>query len=143
MAIQVLAVDDDQINRLLLQRVLEARGFAVETVTTGMEALAALDRRRPDVILLDIMMPGMTGLEVLERVRANPRLASIPVILLTAKEGDDDVLTGYRSGADYYITKPLVVEQLLAGLALVLGKAKPRTAAETPSPTPPGRPRSR
>jgi two-component system sensor histidine kinase ChiS len=131
----VLVVDDDEINRLLLQRVLESRGFTVEAVPTGMAALAALDRRRPDLVLLDIMMPGMSGLEVLDRVKANPRLASIPVIMLTAKEEDEDVLTSYRSGADYYLTKPLVVEQLLNGLTLVLGR-RVAPPTEPPPPTP-------
>jgi CheY-like chemotaxis protein len=129
-------VDDDEINRLLLQRVLEGRGFTVEAVPTGMAALAALDRRRPDLVLLDIMMPGMSGIEVLDRVKASPRLATIPIIMLTAKEGDEDVLTSYRAGADYYLTKPLVVDQLLTGLTLVLGR-RMAPPPDAPPPTPP------
>ena len=136
MPLHVLVVDDDEINRLLLQRVLEGRGFTVEAVRTGMEALAALDRRRPDLVLLDIMMPGMSGIEVLDRVKASPRLASIPVIMLTAKETDEDVLTSYRAGADYYLTKPLVVDQLLSGLTLVLGR-RMAPPPEPPAPTSP------
>jgi two-component system sensor histidine kinase ChiS len=137
-------VDDDDLSVRLVQRVLEVRGFSVESAGSGMEALAAIDRRRPDVIILDIMMPGMTGMEVLDRVKASPRFASIPVIMLTAKEGDEDLLASYRSGADYYVTKPLVVEQLMNGLARVLGLSTPRQAASTPpSPSRGDRPRSR
>lgn len=144
MAFHVLMVDDDELSVRLVQRVLEVRGFSVESAASGMEALAAIDRRRPDVIILDIMMPGMTGVEVLDRVKASPRLASIPVIMLTAKEGDEDLLASYRSGADYYVTKPLVVEQLMSGLARVLGQPAPRQAASTPpSPSRRDRPRSR
>jgi len=134
-------VDDDALNVRLVQRVLEARGFSVESAASGMEALAAIDRRRPDVIILDIMMPGMTGAEVLDRVKASPRLASIPVIMLTAKEGDEDLLASYRAGADYYVTKPLVVEQLLNGLALVLGQSPRQPTPASPSRG--DRPRSR
>jgi CheY-like chemotaxis protein len=134
-------VDDDALNVRLVQRVLEARGFSVESAASGMEALAAIDRRRPDVIILDIMMPGMTGVEVLDRVKASPRLASIPVIMLTAKEGDEDLLASYRAGADYYVTKPLVVEQLLNGLALVLGQSPRQPTPASPSRG--DRPRSR
>jgi len=134
-------VDDDALNVRLVQRVLEARGFSVESAASGMEALAAIDRRRPDVIILDIMMPGMTGAEVLDRVKASPRLASIPVIMLTAKEGDEDLLASYRAGADYYVTKPLVVEQLLNGLAVVLGQSPRQPTPASPSRG--DRPRSR
>ncbi len=129
-------MDDDELNVRLVRRVLEARGFAVQSAASGMEALAALDRDRPDVIILDVMMPGMDGIDVLDRVKANPRLAGIPVVMLTAKEGDETLLTSYRSGADYYVTKPLVVEQLLNGLTLVLG----RPAVERIPPSRPGRP---
>ena len=136
-------VDDDELNVRLVRRVLEARGFTVDSAASGMEALAALDRRRPDVIILDVMMPGMTGIDVLDRVKASPRLASIPVVMLTAKEGDETLLASYRSGADYYVTKPLVVEQLVNGLMLVLGRPAEHPAAAPPPPSRGARTRSR
>src|SRR5262245_18129494 len=86
-----------------------------------MEALAALERRRPDLVILDIMMPGLDGGDVLARIESSPQLASIPVIMLTAKSADQDLIDSYKSGADYYITKPLVARQLLHGIGLVLG----------------------
>jgi two-component system, OmpR family, alkaline phosphatase synthesis response regulator PhoP len=128
-AIHVLAVDDNEINLRLVQHVLEERGFSVECVKSGMEALTALDRRRPDLVILDIMMPGLDGGEVLDRIKASPRLASIPVIMLTAKSSDQDLIDSYRSGADYYITKPLVARQLLHGISLVLGHNVPASPA--------------
>ena len=116
----------------------------VEVAATGMAALAALDRARPDLVVLDIMMPGMTGFDVLDRVKASPQLAAIPVIMLTAKADDGDLLASYRSGADYYITKPLVASQLLYGVGLVLGTEFLATTATTNPPAPrPARPRPR
>jgi two-component system alkaline phosphatase synthesis response regulator PhoP len=129
-AIHVLAVDDNEINLRLVQHVLEERGFSVECVKSGMEALAALERRRPDLVILDIMMPGLDGADVLDRIKASPRLASIPVIMLTAKTSDQDLIESYKSGADYYITKPLVARQLLHGIGLVLGHQTPTPPAK-------------
>jgi CheY-like chemotaxis protein len=128
-ALHVLVVDDDAVNLALVARVLESRGLEVETVTNGLAALAALDRRRPDVIVLDIMMPGMTGAEVLDRVKASPRFTSVPVIMLTARAADADLLASYRSGADYFVSKPLVPSQLLYGIELVTGREIPGAAA--------------
>ena len=121
MGFRALVVDDDEMNLLLVQRVLEGRGVAVEVARDGMSALAALDRSRPDLVILDIMMPGISGAEVLDRIKANPALATIPVIMLTAKADDGDLIESYRSGADYYVTKPLVPSQLLYGVGLILG----------------------
>lgn len=138
-AIHVLAVDDNEINLRLVQHVLEERGFSVECVTDGMAALAAIERRRPDVVILDIVMPGLSGAEVLERIKSSPDLSAIPVIMLTARVSDQDVLESYRSGADYYITKPLVARQLLHGIGLVLGRDLPAAAAPAPAREPSSR----
>ena len=121
----VLVVDDNQDNVRLLCHILGARGFEVEPAYNGLEALAAIERRRPDVVLLDVMMPEMDGMEVLDRIKANPQHAHIPVILVTAKGQDNDLLAGYKFGADYYITKPFTSRQLLYGISLVLGRESP------------------
>jgi len=126
--LHVLVVDDDELNRVLVERVLAARGIEVETSPNGIAALAAIERRRPDLIVLDVVMPGMSGADVLTQVKATPRLATIPVIMLTARSGDDDLIASYRSGADYYLTKPLVADELLYGVALVLGRDASRLA---------------
>lgn len=121
----VLVVDDSDENCRMVEMLLKSRGFGVETAPDGPSALRALERRRPDIILLDVMMPAMSGMEVLDRIRSNPQHASIPVILVTAKSGDEDLLEGYKFGADYYITKPFSPRQLLYGIGLVLGREFP------------------
>jgi two-component system phosphate regulon response regulator PhoB len=119
----VLVVDDTEDCRVILRSMLKCHGHRVRTADSGKEALAAVEAQAPDVILLDMMMAGMSGLEVLERLRACPATARIPVILVTARSGDDDVMDGYQQGADYYITKPCTARQVMHGIALVLGEA--------------------
>jgi CheY-like chemotaxis protein len=121
MSTRVLVVDDNDDNLVIVRHILLGQGFTVRTARSGAEALDALASDRPDVILLDVMMPEMDGMEVLDRIKASPGSASIPVILVTARAQDEDVLAGYRSGADYYITKPFTSRQLLYALGLVLG----------------------
>jgi CheY-like chemotaxis protein len=121
MSTNVLVVDDNEDNLIIIRHILLGRGFSVRTARDGASALEALASERPDVILLDVMMPEMDGMEVLDRIKASPANAAIPVILVTAKAQDEDVLAGYRSGADYYITKPFTARQLLYALGLVLG----------------------
>ncbi len=79
----------------------------------------------PDIILLDVMMPGMDGIEVLDHIKADPKSASIPVIMVTAKSQDEDLLVGYKYGAEYYVTKPFTARQLLYAIGLVLGTDEP------------------
>jgi two-component system phosphate regulon response regulator PhoB len=117
----VLVVEDHPANLELVTRLLEMRDFEVTGVRDGTSALRAVEERRPDVILLDVMMPGMSGIEVLERLKADARFAAIPVILVTAKSSSEDVLAGYSVGADYYIPKPFTADELFYGIALVLG----------------------
>jgi CheY-like chemotaxis protein len=116
----VLVVDDNELNTTYIATVLRNHPFEVEIASDGPAALAAIARRRPDVILLDIMMPGMSGLEVLDRLRRENHEPQIPVILITAKVHDSTLLEGYESGADYFIPKPFTPRQLLYGLGLTL-----------------------
>lgn len=118
----VLVVDDNETTTEITARMLGSRGFDVMTAFDGPRALELVGERRPDVILLDVMMPAMSGLEVLGILRDSPATSGIPVILLTAKSQDEDVLTGYRAGADYYITKPFTAQELMYGIKLVLGE---------------------
>jgi CheY-like chemotaxis protein len=117
----VLVVDDNEDVLQIVSKMLGARGYQVRLAHDGPGALAAIDAERPDVILLDVMMPDMDGIKVLDRIRANPRSAAVPVIMVTAKAQDEDVLAGYKYGADYYITKPFTARRLLYGIGLVLG----------------------
>jgi len=119
---KILVVDDNPDAIAIVKSALEARGYAVNTAERGATALTSVDADRPDVILLDIMMPDMSGLEVLEKLKSTPSTAAIPVILVTAKTQDDDVISGYAVGAEYYITKPFTTRQLMYGVNLVLGQ---------------------
>jgi signal transduction histidine kinase len=109
----ILVVDDDASNRKLLQRVL-AQEYQVSVAEDGQEALDALAKGSFDVVLLDVMMPVLTGLETLERIRSTPALAELPVILLTALTDTQDVVNGLQFGASDYITKPIDLEVVLA-----------------------------
>ena len=123
----VLVVDDTRDCLVILRGMLQGHGFEVRTADSGPDALAQIDAKPPDVILLDVMMPGMSGLEVLQRLRADHATARIPVILVSARTEDEDVMGGYQIGADYYITKPCTAQQVLHGIALVLGEVEAAT----------------
>jgi DNA-binding response OmpR family regulator len=126
---EILIVDDTPDCLFVLRGMIEGQGYRVRTATTGRDALAEAAAHSPDVVLLDVMMPEMSGIEVLERLRADPATAAIPVILVTARTDDDDVMSGYRVGADYYITKPCTARQVLRGIALVLGDSEAHAPA--------------
>ncbi|MGH7789641.1 MAG: response regulator [Candidatus Binatia bacterium] len=125
----VLIVDDTADCLIVMSAMLVANGYAVRCAESGPEALGLIDARAPDVVLLDVMMPGMTGIEVLERLRGAHATARIPVIMITACIDDDDVLIGYQHGADYYITKPCTARQVMHGIALVCGDIDKASAA--------------
>jgi DNA-binding response OmpR family regulator len=118
---KVLFADDDPGMRALVLINLEAEGFDVTVVDDGVTALTEIERVPPDLIVLDVMMPGRDGFEVLEHLKARPRTAHIPVVLLTAKASDADVWEGWRSGADYYMTKPFDPGELARFAHNVLG----------------------
>jgi CheY-like chemotaxis protein len=121
---KVLVVDDNSDSITILRLLLEGNGLQVATAQSGSEALDQLAGDLPDVVLLDVMMPEMSGFEVLERIRTNPALGRLPVVMVTAKMDDQDMLEGYQHGADYYITKPCTEKQLLYGLSLVLSQSE-------------------
>jgi len=119
----ILVVDDNPDSITILQSILETRGYRVVVADSGPAALQKVQEEPcPDLVLLDVMMPEMNGLEVLQSIKETHATARLPVILVTAKTHDEDVLSGYQYGADYYITKPFTAKQLLYGIDLVLGK---------------------
>jgi adenylate cyclase len=109
----VLVVDDQGANRRLLEAVLSPRGYRVLVAESGEEALQVLQRDRPDVVLLDILMPGMDGYEVCRRIRAEPATAVLPVVMITAS-GQQEKLVATEAGADDFLTKPFDQAELLA-----------------------------
>ena len=115
---RILVVDDDPAVISVLRRGLAYEGFAVETAGSGQEALAAARERYPDLVILDVMMPGMDGLAVLERLRAAD--AQLPVLLLTAKDTTADEVAGLHRGADDYVVKPFEFDVLVAHVRALL-----------------------
>lgn len=113
---RILVVDDHRQNVDLLARHLDGLGYAVATADSGPEALERVAAGRPDVVLLDIAMPGMSGLEVLRRLRAEPATADLPVILVSGRDTTEDVVEGLKLGANDYVTKPINMPILQARL---------------------------
>lgn len=116
MSSTVLIVDDEYSGRETLQSVLEGEGYELIMAENGLQAIEKAKAYQPDVILLDVMMPGMTGFEVCERIRSDPQVAEIPIIILTALDDRDSLLTGLKSGADDFISKPFDRFELRARL---------------------------
>lgn len=116
----ILVIDDDIHIGNLLQEALEGEGYRVSRAYSGTEAVLALDRERPDLILLDLMLPGLSGEEVL------PRLAGVPVIVVSAKADPDSKVSLLMEGAADYVTKPFVLRELLARVAVRLREAPVR-----------------
>jgi DNA-binding response OmpR family regulator len=110
--VRVLWADDDPMIRSVMATNLEAEGFDVQTVADGDAAYEAAVHNCPDILVLDIMMPGRDGYEVLRALRVNASTAELPVVLLSAKATDAEVWEGWKAGADYYITKPFNPSEL-------------------------------
>ena len=115
---RILVIDDDPAVTSVLKRGLSYEGFAVDTASHGAEGLTLARERPPDLVILDIMMPGLNGLEVLQRLRAADE--HLPVLLLTARDAPADQVQGLESGADDYVVKPFTFEVLLARLHALL-----------------------
>jgi len=110
---KILVVDDEKHIVRLVQVNLERAGYEVITAYDGDEALKKVKEERPDLIVLDVMMPKMDGFEVMKHLKADPTTRDIPVIMLTAKAQDTDVFKGWQSGVDCYLTKPFNPLELL------------------------------
>ena len=118
----ILVVDDDPDVATIIKGILNSSEYGVRSVCNGRQVFAELREQRPDLIILDVKMPEMDGLEVLKRLKAAPETSSIPVILLTGRGQYRDVLEGYRRGTDYYMNKPFTGMQLINGIHLFLGE---------------------
>ncbi len=114
MARKILTCDDEKHIVRLIQVNLERQGYEVITAYNGAECLEKVQEDRPDLIVLDVMMPEMTGFEVLEALKKDPETENIPVIMLTARAQDSDVLRGWQSGVECYLTKPFNPMELIA-----------------------------
>jgi CheY-like chemotaxis protein len=128
MSQRVLVVDDDPHVLQLLRVNFELEGYEVVSASNGEEALQRIDERPPDILVCDVMMPGMDGLEVVERVRNNPATAKLPIVMVSAKAQQSDLLAGGDAGADAYVTKPFDPQDLIDAVTNVLKRkqSKPR-----------------
>ena len=122
---KILIVEDEEPLTLLLRYNLEAEGYAVDSVARGDEAELRLREAVPDLVLLDWMLPGLSGIELCRRIRLRRETERLPVIMLTARGEEGDRVRGLATGADDYITKPFSVPELLARVRALLRRAKP------------------
>ena len=117
---RILIVDDNEMNRDILVTRLSTQGYELFQAADGEEALAAAAQHLPDLILLDVMMPKLDGIEVCRRLKADPNMPFMPIILVTAKAASTDVVAGLEAGADEYLTKPIDQMALVARVKSVL-----------------------
>jgi two-component system response regulator MtrA len=121
MAPTILVVDDDARLREILGIALEDEGYGVRLAATGEEAMNAIDREDPDLLILDVMLPGRDGFELCREIRTK---SLVPILMLTAKTDTVDVVVGLESGADDYVTKPFVTKELVARIRALLRRAR-------------------
>ena len=126
----ILIVEDEEALTLLLRYNLETQGYEVETITRGDEADTRLREGTPDLVILDWMLPGLSGIELCRRLRARPETRQLPIIMLTARGEESERVRGLSTGADDYIVKPFSVPELLARVNALLRRASPERVAD-------------
>lgn len=130
MAARILIAEDEEPLSLLLRYNLEAEGFAVEVASRGDEAELRIREERPDLLLLDWMLPGLSGIELCRRLRGRKETENLPVIMLTARGEESDRVRGLAIGADDYVVKPFSVPELLARVRALLRRTSPERIAD-------------
>src|SRR6266480_2975558 len=125
----ILIVEDEEALVLLLRYNLEAEGYGVETVARGDEADLLLKERTPDLVILDWMLPGLSGIELCRRLRARPETKLLPIIMLTARGEEAERVRGLATGADDYVVKPFSLPELMARVRAILRRSRPEVIA--------------
>jgi two-component system, OmpR family, response regulator RpaA len=120
----ILVIEDDEIVARTIERSLRGDEFHVTLASSGVEGLKTARRHRPDLVILDIIMPGMDGYAVCREIRADPTLAPTPVLFLTAKIKDEDKITGFNVGADDYLSKPFNIDELILRVRAILRRTR-------------------
>lgn len=123
-ASKILVCDDDELLVDLLEYRLTARGFEVIVARDGLQAVSMADEQKPDAIILDMMMPGLDGNRVLNHLRSNDATAKIPVVMLTARKNEQDIVGALELGANDYLVKPFIPEELITRLSRLLDKGQ-------------------
>jgi two-component system response regulator RpaA len=131
----ILVIEDDDIVARTIERSLRGEEFRVDLASSGVEGLKAARRNRPDLIILDVIMPGMDGYAVCREIRADPVLTSLPVLFLTAKIKDEDKITGFNAGADDYLCKPFNIDELILRVRAILRRTQRQAADPAPNGT--------
>jgi CheY-like chemotaxis protein len=131
MAEKILVVDDDLDTLKLVGMMLQRQGYNIVAAINGAQALSKVPTEKPDLILLDVMMPDIDGFEVCKRIRSDPAFASVPILMFTAKTQVDDKVQGFESGADDYLPKPTHPAELLAHVKALLGRSRVSSTATT------------
>jgi two-component system phosphate regulon response regulator PhoB len=126
----IMIVEDEEALTLLLRYNLETQGYEVETIARGDEADTRLREGTPDLVILDWMLPGLSGIELCRRLRARPQTRQLPIIMLTARGEESERVRGLSTGADDYIVKPFSVPELLARVNALLRRASPERVAD-------------
>jgi two-component system, OmpR family, phosphate regulon response regulator PhoB len=130
MSARILIVEDEEALTLLLRYNLETEGYEVETVARGDDADLRLKESTPDLVILDWMLPGLSGIELCRRLRARPETRQLPIIMLTARGEESERVRGLSTGADDYIVKPFSVPELIARVNALLRRASPERVAD-------------
>ncbi|NMB53359.1 MAG: response regulator transcription factor [Leptolinea sp.] len=122
--VNILVVEDDEIVARTVERSLRGHEFRVTVANSGVEGLKIARRQATDLIILDVIMPGMDGYAVCREVRADPLLANIPILFLTAKAKDEDRIAGFLAGADDYLTKPFNIDELILRIRAIMRRSR-------------------
>ncbi|MEM7210555.1 MAG: phosphate regulon transcriptional regulator PhoB [Pseudomonadota bacterium] len=130
MGAQILVVEDEEALSELLEYNLSSEGFSVKISGDGDDAMIALQEDRPDLLLLDWMLPGLSGIEICRRVRSRSEMRDMPIIMMTARGEESDRVRGLDTGADDYLTKPFSIPELTARVRALLRRARPTIASE-------------
>lgn len=131
-SVNILVIEDDEIVARTIERSLRGQEFRVTVANSGVEGLKIAHRQLPDLVIMDIIMPGMDGYCVCREMRADPLLSEIPILFLTAKAKDEDRIQGFLAGADDYLTKPFNIDELILRIRAILRRTKshPRVEGE-------------
>jgi two-component system phosphate regulon response regulator PhoB len=130
MPAKVLIVEDEDALVTLLTYNLEAEGYAVVHAASGTEAMIVVSEERPDIVILDWMLPGLAGIEICRQLRARPETKALPIIMLTARSEEADRIRGLQTGADDYVVKPFSVTELVARVKALLRRSAPERIAD-------------
>jgi two-component system, OmpR family, response regulator RpaA len=130
--VNILVIEDDEIVARTIERSLRGQEFRVTVANSGVEGLKNAHRQLPDLVIMDIIMPGMDGYSVCREMRADPLLSEIPILFLTAKAKDEDRIQGFLAGADDYLTKPFNIDELILRIRAIIRRTKshPRVEGE-------------